>query len=123
LNEIATDLNGKADVDLGNINPTQNIKDMIVGWGIPDYSAGVSVSDTGTFICPSDGCIGFRTSDANNTNASTPYVNGTRVVANGWCSTHCYYPFTFFVSKNDVVTWTNNSYDSVITFFPLKGAN
>lgn len=40
IDEVVTDLNGKADVDLSNMNPSQTAKDTIIGWGMPDYSAG-----------------------------------------------------------------------------------
>ena len=46
IDEIATDLNGKIDVDLSNMNPTQTVKNTIVGWGMPDYSAGVELNTT-----------------------------------------------------------------------------
>lgn len=42
IDEIATDLNGKADVDLSNINPTQTVKNTIIGWGMPDWSRAIS---------------------------------------------------------------------------------
>lgn len=36
--------NGKADVDLSNMSASQSAKETIVGWVIPDYSAGISLS-------------------------------------------------------------------------------
>lgn len=36
-------LSGKADTNLGNTTPSQSFKEMSVGWGMPDYSAGVEI--------------------------------------------------------------------------------
>lgn len=40
---IQTQLNARAKTDLTNVSPAQSFKDMSIGWGLPDYSAGVSV--------------------------------------------------------------------------------
>lgn len=32
--------NNKADLNFDNMNPSQTAKDTIIGWGVPDYSAG-----------------------------------------------------------------------------------
>lgn len=39
IDEVVTDLNGKADTDLSNINASQSAKNTIVDWVMPDYSA------------------------------------------------------------------------------------
>lgn len=57
IDEIATDLNGKADVDLSNMNPTQTVKNTIVGWSMPssryiDLTLGASGS---TYTAPANG--------------------------------------------------------------------
>lgn len=57
--------NGKVDLNFNNMNPGQTAKDTIVGWGIPDYSAGVSLT-TGTFTALNDGCIVATLSSLNN---------------------------------------------------------
>ena len=53
IDEIATDLNGKADVDLSNINPSSATIKAIVGWGKPDYASKTSVASpyTATEYC------------------------------------------------------------------------
>ena len=40
--EFMTALGGKANVALDNVSPAQSFKDMSIGWGMPDYSAGVT---------------------------------------------------------------------------------
>lgn len=121
IDAIATDLNGKADVDLSNINPTQNVKNTIVGWGMPDYSAGVTVSTT-PFIAPYDGVIGFyQTAEVNDELSIN--VNGTTIVRKinaGYSGLG--FSGTILVSKNDTISV--NSLAKISTmFFPLKGAN
>lgn len=51
---IATDLNGKADVDLGNINASQSAKDEIVSWGIPDWTTSVQIPTTLNLVQQAD---------------------------------------------------------------------
>lgn len=51
------------DVDLSNV--TTGGIERAVGWGIPDYSAGVSLT-TGTFTALNDGCIIATMSSLNN---------------------------------------------------------
>lgn len=41
--EFQQALSGKADTNLGNTTPSQSFKEMSVGWGMPDYSAGIEV--------------------------------------------------------------------------------
>lgn len=57
IDEIATDLNGKADVDLSNINPASAIKAEITSWGMPDYTSGVSKSANVDYTADSNGFI------------------------------------------------------------------
>lgn len=43
--QLASQVQTKAQTDLGNVtNPTQAFKDMAIGWGMPDYSAGVDIT-------------------------------------------------------------------------------
>lgn len=42
--EFMTALSGKANVALDNVSPAQSFKDMSIGWGMPDYSAGIDVT-------------------------------------------------------------------------------
>ena len=59
IDEIATDLNGKADTDLSNINASSSAKAAINTWGMPDYDNYVDqTSSWGTELtAPSNGLI------------------------------------------------------------------
>lgn len=48
IDEIATDLNGKADVDFSNANPNQTFIDTSMDWLMPDYSSAMDISSTVT---------------------------------------------------------------------------
>ena len=113
--------NGKLDLDLGNISNTS--KETIVGWGMPDYSAGISLSYNSfvsDWTAPSDGVICGKA----NWDSSTKYltINGS-IVQGG--NTECFGIF-FFVSKGDVVHNDSGVIESAhtyLTFYPLKGVN
>ena len=129
IDEIATDLNGKAGTDLSNINASQSAKNEIISWGIPDYSAGISVTyplSGNPFTAPSHGifCAWGKPTSA----AIRPIINGIQQdylrlgeLANG---SGGYTGRSYLLSKNDVI-YFNNSYDDLdgCTFYPLKGAN
>lgn len=109
--------NGKADVNLNNINPSNSAKEMIVGWGMPDYTAGVALSD----ITPSNpytatiDCVIYGT--AYN---GAVYVNGNIVAyADG---TNYAFPITIILPKGDIITTTATKISRVY-MIPLKGVN
>ena len=116
IDEIATDLNGKADVDLSNINPTQTVKNTIVGWGMPDYNSKVTIATT-TYEAPSDGYVWYRN---NAIQAMTVTVGGiewyTGTIA-GTAGTAI-----FPISKGE--TSVASTLSSVVAYFiPLKGVS
>lgn len=57
IDEVATDLNGKADIDLSNITPTQTVKNTIINWGMPDWAKAIDISSSFPYTCPSDGYL------------------------------------------------------------------
>ena len=71
IDEIATDLNGKADVDLSNINASSSAMQTIAGWGFPDESAGVALTGLSTsntnFTATTDGFVRIHLSFSNGT--------------------------------------------------------
>lgn len=109
-------LNGKADLDLSNANPTDTFKKMSVGWGLPDYSTAVEVSlpYTATYPCyiatgPND--ITFEM-----------FINEEKVYysadgGNGLNSQSAY----FWLDTGDVIRATGNP--SWVKCFALKGVN
>lgn len=122
VGQITEALNGKADTDLGNVSATG--KETAVGWGMPDYSAGISVSGNG-FTASADGIWYVL---AYNTSAFFSYIVVNNITtACGISGTSGYQDqsaIAIYLSKGDVVTWSANpSSISSSTFYPLKGAN
>ena len=113
---IGEQLAGKVDIDLTNANPSQAFKNKSVSWGIPDYSAGVSKSNT-TYTAEVAGLVVCYASGNKN---CTVHVNETLVGLVGGSATNVMYNFECFVAKGDVYKLTNWSN---ISFYPLKGAN
>lgn len=103
-------------------------KSEIVSWGMPDYSAGISVDITTSdksFTAPCDGLY-----------VTMPYTDGLNyLIVNGVATVYGYQDtssgehvegVTIPLGKNDVIKWQKNLYSSKTyysTFFPLKGAN
>lgn len=127
INQVYEDLNLKANSDLSNVaSVASSFKEASIGWGMPDYSAGVAIGASG-YTVPKNGWIcsniysDWATSSAN----GRLLINGIIVSANyhsggGSGKGHNNY-FIVPISKNDVVTYTTNV-DNV-TFYPCKGVN
>lgn len=118
-------LSNKADADLSNINASASARETIVGWGMPDYTAGISVSNNTVisgFTAPKKGILmlggGFY----------YPKINGIDI-ANG----SYYIPdgirfgqsVSIQLDKDDVFSCTNYFTESTTTniFYPYKGVN
>lgn len=113
-------LANKADVDLSNALPAQSFINTVMNWGMPDYSAGISISSG--YIAPSVGVVYFdwwQNGQASSTR--TVSINGKRVGygyfwgggGNGGGSS-----MYALAGKGDTITFT--SMDTHI-FYPLKG--
>ena len=76
IDEIATDLNGKADIDLSNINPTATVKETITGWGMPDYANGIEKNVNTVYKADSNLCLIINT-NANTTTGGYVYVGAS----------------------------------------------
>ena len=124
IDNVMADLALKADKDFSNVSaPVQAFKDMSIGWGMPDYSAGITVSAI-PYTAPSDGYFTFMCVDVGTTLVSV-YVNGVAIFyfidaasgANGQSG-------NIQVQKNDVITSSASigAFDNVV-FYPCKGAN
>ena len=117
-------LSGKADTNLGNTTPSQSFKEMSVGWGMPDYSAGVSVANStilSGFTAPSDGVLMFDGGIANAT------INGIGIAAGYYYTPDgaAYgQPVSMLLSKGDILKAINvyNTTDHSV-FYPFKGVN
>lgn len=114
INNITTDLNGKADTDLSNISPTQGIKNEIITWGLPDYANAITISSP--FTAPAYGVITWQNNGTANctVNSITVYVQGNDDNNEG-----CIF---LPISSGDIVTFTKDE-SSIARFLPFKGVN
>lgn len=112
--------NEKMDLDMSNMNPSQTAKQTIVGLGIPDYTAGVTISSpyTATEHCFVS-LIGHKQNASGDISVS---INGTQVsyFVNGNSNTQGYSSW-FYLAKGDTITYSSTrGFDSQLVF-PLKG--
>ncbi len=111
-----------AKTDLSNVTPAQSFKDMVVGWGMPDYSAGIT--PTLPYTAPSDGMYVASPQLRTDSGATSRiYVNGKQVFylynpVNSFISL----PYTLLLKKGDVVS-ASSSYGASEQdrFYPMKG--
>lgn len=117
IDEIATDLNGKADTDLSNISASQSAINTITEWGMPDYENGISISSNdSSYTCPSDGY--FSCGDFGATGTRILLRNGDYVYTAG-----SYSGCIFQVYEGDVITTRANTFYGTTYFYPLKGVS
>lgn len=107
-------LANKADIDLANTEPAQSFIDTVMNWGMPDYSAGISISSG--YVAPSVGICYISGYAANS--LTTLSVNGIVVGYVGYHDGN-QGSISIPVNKGDKVT-SSNSYGQW-WFFPLKG--
>lgn len=122
--------NGKADVDLSNAAPnaSASAKETIVGWGMPDYSAGVSVSENNTFTPTKDGVIEYKVYVStgsiacfyiHETDVSGRKLSGLANAASGYI--HLAQQIQVVKGKTYYVQSSSATAD-YISFYPYKGA-
>lgn len=119
-------LSGKADIDLSNISNTG--KTTVIGWGMPDYSAGVSKSWNTSVQADKDGWVYVKGS-GNSSDAS--YVLEVSTDGSTWvriASMWAYASTTGSVMvpmpKGTYYKATQSPTTSAreLTFYPCKGA-
>ena len=113
IDEIATDLNGKADVDLSNISASQSAKNEIISWGMPDYANGVTF--TGTITLP---CAALIWSGNGG--------NGSWVGCGFYVNNILFYNSSTYTSNVCTIAdkgATVQAYEGTCIYYPLKGAN
>lgn len=120
--EFQEGLSGKADTNLANTTPSQTFINKSVGWGIPDYTAGVSLTANTDITITENGVIAGEISAAVGYYVRI-YINGVLVLQVGSeQSQRCRGPFYAPVSKGDVVLIKTES-NSVLTlgnFYPFR---
>jgi hypothetical protein len=117
--QLASQVQTKAQTDLGNVtNPTQGFKDMAIAWGMPDYSAGISIPSG--YVAPCSGYVVIVRGGGSS--KVYLYIDGVQVdsiesnISNEGGSLNA------FVGRGSTVTWSTGNITGA-TFFPLKGAN
>lgn len=122
VGSITTDANSQVFIINSYIeNFPKNYKSTITSWGIPDYSAKISLSyNMFPYTAPTDGVV--RINEQINNGIPIVYVNNVSVWSQN--DNGDYKSCEVYVAKGDVVTIANTSaIGSTSGFFPLKGVN
>ena len=119
-------LDAKANTDASNFTATA--KETIVGWGMPDYSAGVSIpfpTNTNYFTAPTDG-IAVLYAPEIAISVNILYINGqqTSFRINGTNTYRDLCSLIVPLSKNEIIAFSTDSAGDNYsgTFYPYKGA-
>ena len=107
--------NDKADTNLDNINPSSTAKETIVGWGIPDWDSGVSVSSSSPYTAEVDGILLVKVVNAKDLEKSLQ-INGNEIQY-----AHTYYNtllYPFELKKGDIFSSSGNA-TIALTFYPF----
>ena len=112
-------LNGKADINASNF--TAAGKERIVGWGMPDYTTGVSFNFVigGTFTAPYDCCVKVVCSGSGNAFGAKIYNTGV-YLARMIPTTGQYLSDGFVLSKGDRFVMEGSGVSQLV-YFKLKG--
>ena len=116
---IGVDQNCKA-LETGVL--TDNAKDNIINWTMPDYTAGVSKNRGTEYIADTDGIVVFCIDDEHNATMQV-LINGTQVFYSGGRDNDGRsVDGTFRVKKGDTYQITGGSNTWFYKFYPLLGA-
>lgn len=103
--------NKKADLNLNNTNPAQAFKNMVVGWGMPNYAAGVAKASGSA--APSKGwAVSFGGNASLKIAVNGVFVGQGDFYPTAWSGN---WNVQIMVDAGDVVT------GAAWTFFPCKG--
>jgi hypothetical protein len=112
--------NDKADVDLSNINASQSAKETIVGWGMPDYSAGVVVAN-GTHTATVDGIIVVSIINSGESYWDMTIDNESFLFHQGYQGTDYTHITNGFLPIPKGAVYTITTTNCQARFYPLKG--
>ena len=91
-------------------------RETVVGWGMPDYSAGISLTGISSpYIAPANGIIYIER------DIGDLKINGNAYVGISG-QVYSSYSNTIIINKGDSLSWTKNSPYAGI-FYPFKGVN
>ena len=135
IDEVVTDLNSKADVDLSNMSASQSAKNEIISWGMPDYDNGIAIGSANKYEALVDGYYVGRATVVTGTNSTARiivelYNNSNTLVfsiGNSGYDNNSgntkYSAITLPVPKGYKITVTAANSLIISKFYPLKGAN
>lgn len=122
----ASSLAGRATTDMNNITSTG--KKTVVGWGVPDYTAGISLSGWGTatsnFNVPTDGVLQIVISSQSALEEF--FVDDKIACALANPSNYTGWAVNLFPVSKGTHTWRTSSVPSriyAVVFYPFKGVN
>lgn len=119
INAVYEDLELKANKDLSNVaNVASTFKEASVGWGVPDYTAGVSQSADTEYTAPSDGWIYCYNWSRTTSYVSINGVEFTMQTGNG-NAVYVGAGLICFIKKGDVYKTNSSVY---LRFYPCRGA-
>lgn len=118
--EVNNLLNEKADADLNNINPTQSVKNTIIGWAMPDYNNAVTLTSSDFPYTATKQGIVFISGAASNSNFEM-YVDGVKMVSAQAPSSYHGRSGQVIVDVGDIVTYVSTGLVEA-RFIPFKGA-
>lgn len=122
INKVYEDLNLKANSDLSNVaSVASSFKEASVGWGMADYSAGISKTWNRNITAENYGVV-IANARADQQTTLKAIVNGNQlpydVIANAGVLS-----ISFTVSKGDVYKVYDANGTGTIIFYPFKGVN
>lgn len=122
IDNVVTDLNGKADTDLANAFPSQSFIDKSIEWGMPDYTAGVNQSANKSQRNNVDGWVNWTYQS--NTAYGNLYVSNDN---NNWIEVNKIYGNVNSSSGIMIPmpkgTYYKCNYKDRFVFYPVKGAS
>ena len=97
-------------------------REMVVGWGMPDYSAKVVVGRTGStfaFVSPSKGFISLNGMGG----GARVKVNDIDIGGLSYATGYSLFPNLIPLDVGDVINVSSMTADGGLYFFPMKGVN
>lgn len=130
IDEIATDLAGKADIDLANILPATTFIDKTISWVMPNYSSGTAKTWNTVYQAQENVIVTwYVTGGGQNGQRAIMYVGATnnpsiKIDAGGNDQASYDEGGWFIVPKGYYYKATGaGNYTRTLTEYPLKGAN
>lgn len=121
INKVYEDLNLKANNDLSNVaSVASSFKEASVGWGMPDYSAGVTKTKDVNYTETVDGFVVVNVAGASYNNFFYLADYSFNLTTQGGYSHGVL--ATFYVPKGTLYKYSGVNPNKYI-FFPLKGVN